>query len=159
LASIKRSEVRSKSKRVKKIYVENENVTGLVEHSVFQNGELMSWSNFSELNVPRAGESMAAFDGTLWVVGGVGADGTPLPTCERYNCTMGKWEVVSTKLRIPRTFFGLVVHHGNLVALGGEDQDGLVIASVEYLSPSGNEWKPGSSMLSNRSRFAAVVTE
>ena len=88
-----------------------------------------------ELNTPRGGHSMLAFEvlgiKLLYVVGGCTsytATGA-LGSVETFNGS--SWSTHAAELIVPRSYFGLAVYAGKMYAAGGYNDGAVPLASVE----------------------------
>ena len=118
-----------------------------------------SWSELAPLNEVRQEVAVAALDGKVYVIGGIGTDLLATDSVEVYDPETDQWTFVAP---LPTT-----VHHTAAVALGGKlyvmggFKDFFVTlldALIEY-DPATNVWTQLASMPSARSGHTAAVVD
>lgn len=74
------------------------------------------WARIADLPAPRAAHGMAAIEGKLYVVGGVGPESEDLWI---YDPATERWDVARAALRTQREHLAVTVLDGKLHAIGG----------------------------------------
>jgi hypothetical protein len=86
--------------------------------------------------------AVAAHDGRVWVVGGMGADGQPVPTVQVFDPARGSWEF-APPLPEPVHHSALVSDGDELLQIGGYGFDGQPRAAVHrFVGDGWVEQKP-----------------
>lgn len=91
----------------------------------------------------------------LYICGGLGEDGHPLSTCERFDPRTGMWELLSPMLERRWEVSAAVVAR-KLYVCGGSGSGSARLCTAERFDPISNTWERLSNMLERRS--AAAVT-
>jgi N-acetylneuraminic acid mutarotase len=117
------------------------------------------WATLAPMPTPRQEVAAAAYGGHVWVIGGLGAGGEPVPTVERYDPASDSWDV--------RPSLPIAVHHAAAVAVGdrlfvlGGYTGGRVrwtaLDSVWEWSEARGSWEKRPPMPTARGGLAAVT--
>eukprot|EP00262_Sarcandra_glabra_P014040 TRINITY_DN4013_c0_g1_i2.p1 TRINITY_DN4013_c0_g1~~TRINITY_DN4013_c0_g1_i2.p1 ORF type:complete len:387 (-),score=67.89 TRINITY_DN4013_c0_g1_i2:23-1183(-) len=90
-----------------------------VSADVYQyDSRLNRWSMLAKMNVARYDFACAEVDGTVYVVGGYGADGESLSSAEVYNPDKDEWTLIES-IRRPRWGCFACGFEGKLYVMGG----------------------------------------
>ena len=105
---------------------------------------LVAWELLKcRLRMGRSSHACVAFQGKLWVAGGISDEGDSEgnPTIEILDPLLGYW-VPGPSLNMRRFRLRLFVVCDELYAVGGDrdDRGRLIIQSIEKLDPSGKSW-------------------
>jgi N-acetylneuraminic acid mutarotase len=92
----------------------------------------------------------------VFVVGGVGIDGTSLSSMERYDAASGHW-IAMAAMNTPRKGCAACTVAGELYVTGGIGIGISSIDTVEKYSPLSDSWSEVASLLDARSEHAAVA--
>ena len=104
--------------------------------SINEDGTTGKWNKTSSMNRARAGHSVVAYKGYLYVAGGTGNSVEYVKI--NSDGTLGKWKETSN-LQNTHSDFGFVVYNDYLYALGGCSGSDLVSSStVEYAKINSN---------------------
>ncbi|TGM05939.1 hypothetical protein EHQ76_06625 [Leptospira barantonii] len=80
----------------------------------------------------------------LWIVGGIGADASPVSQIDFYDPVTSTWFPAATSVPTPRAFANIVSHKEKIYVIGGlEKQAGVYVASkkTEVYDPYIDQWK------------------
>ncbi|MBW0435201.1 hypothetical protein HGB47_16435 [Leptospira yasudae] len=80
----------------------------------------------------------------LWLVGGIGADASPVSQIDFYDPVTSTWYPAVTSIPTPRAFANVVSHKDKIYVIGGlEKQAGVYVASkkTEVYDPYLDQWK------------------
>lgn len=126
------------------------------------NGTTGTWQTTTVLPVSRYGHGMHAYNGYMYLLGGVTSGGitnavhyAPINT----NGTIGAWTAASSNFTTARVNFGSAVYNGYLYVAGGTDGTNF-FDTVQYttIQASGNvgAWTTTTAMADARSEFNLV---
>ncbi|WP_249262321.1 kelch repeat-containing protein, partial [Leptospira alexanderi] len=79
----------------------------------------------------------------LWVVGGIGADASPVSEIDFFDPVTSTWYPAATSIPTPRAFANIVSHKNKIYIIGGMEKQGInYIASkkTEVYDPYTNQW-------------------
>ena len=115
-----------------------------VDETAADSSGLVAWELLKcRLRMGRSSHACVAFEGKLWVAGGISDEGDSEgnPTVEILDPLLGYW-VPGPSLNMRRFRLRLFVVCDALYAVGGDrDERGrLIIQSIEKLDPSGSSW-------------------
>jgi len=104
------------------------------------NLETREWNTQIEnLHVPRVYASAVAFNGKIFVMGGINQRGEVVNSVEAYNFTTKEWEQYPSMLQ-PRSNAAAVAFGNYIYVLGGADSSRL-LREVERYSPEDSAWQ------------------
>ncbi|MDI9358716.1 MAG: hypothetical protein QM528_07200 [Phycisphaerales bacterium] len=101
---------------------------------VDSNSSSFTVRNALNLNTARQNFGLAVYNGSLYAVGGVGADNNVLSSVEVFSPATG-WKISTQTLNTSREDLGLAVYNGSLYAVGGFDGNTESLNSAEVFSP------------------------
>jgi N-acetylneuraminic acid mutarotase len=114
------------------------------------------WARIADLPAPRAAHGMAAIEGKLYVVGGVGPGSKDLWI---YDPATDRWDVARAALPRQREHLAMTVLDGKLHAIGGRWEDRGNLAAHEIYDPATGTWTQGPDLPTARSGLTAGVLD
>lgn len=90
-----------------------------------------------EMNMGRTGHCILGHAGLIYVIGGVGEDGSTTETCEVFSPQLNTWSHIAN-LNFGCHSACAISINGSIVKFGGKSQDGEIIQAVERFN--GREW-------------------
>jgi N-acetylneuraminic acid mutarotase len=115
-----------------------------------------TWARIADLPAPRAAHGMAAIEGSLYVVGGVGPDSKDLWI---YDLASDRWDTARAALPTQREHLTATVVDGKLYAIGGRWGDRGNLAALEIYDPAAGTWTRGPDLPIPRSGLTTGVLE
>jgi len=115
-----------------------------------------TWQDRAPMPTARTGVAAVVFNGMVYVMGGLDANGNILDVVEVYNPASNSWNT-GPSLRTARYNFAAVVYEGQIYVLGGHDSDDESSKKVEVFSPSENRWESFDNLEEEREGLGAVV--
>jgi N-acetylneuraminic acid mutarotase len=115
-----------------------------------------TWTRIADLPAPRAAHGMAAIEGKLYVVGGVGPDSKELWI---YDPATDRWDAERAVLPTQREHLTVTVVGGKLYAAGGRWDDRGNLAALEIYDPVAGTWTRGPDLPTPRSGLTAGVLD
>lgn len=117
--------------------------------------------SLTTLPTPRVSMSFLAYDGTLYLIGGMDPDtGAILTLFEGYNPSLNSWESYPN-LKTGRYHLGAEALHGYIYAFGGSgDSEGEInsqLRSVECFSLDSRQWSSVNPLPSARAAVASCA--
>ncbi|MFZ1080674.1 MAG: kelch repeat-containing protein, partial [Candidatus Kryptoniota bacterium] len=110
----------------------------------------MTWDeNIAPLDTPRAYATAVVLNDSIYVMGGVDANGNVLKTVEVYDQSTKEWHYTSSMLRY-RKGAASVVYGDSILVFGGSGKNGVLHTLVEAYSPASGTWSPSDSTLFGR---------
>ncbi len=113
------------------------------------------WSPRAPLTAPRTNLGVAAVNGLIYAIGGLGPAGKPLSTVEEYDPKTDTWKM-KQDMPTPRSGLAVTAIDGKIYALGGQGDTDL--ATVEVYDPKTDTWASVASMPTARVNLAAAST-
>ncbi|WP_061248198.1 kelch repeat-containing protein [Leptospira alstonii] len=99
----------------------------------------------------------------LWVVGGIGADASPVSEIDFFDPVTSTWYPAATSIPTPRAFANIVSHKNKIYVIGGLEKQGInYVASkkTEVYDPYTNQWTTLADMpVANQGGVIASVGE
>jgi N-acetylneuraminic acid mutarotase len=96
-------------------------------------------------------------DGIVYLVGGVGTDGSIVATVHAYNPQTNTWSMRAA-MPTPREHLGAAAIDGKLYAVGGRMQSLASNSAVmEVYDPVTNKWSPGADLPTARGGITAIA--
>jgi hypothetical protein len=147
-------------------YISEQLTSTIVRGEIDPNGNIESWSVLSN-SLPKARESSTAvaYNGYLYVLGGVDSTGSSLKGIERAlinsNGKLGPWQNISSTRNFPIAC-SAVIAAGYLYVLGGFNYPSLnkTVEKAKILSNGElDEWETVSSMTIGRELFSTLATQ
>lgn len=117
-------------------------------------GEAKRWQKRSPMPAKRSDFAVAAYDGYLYVIGGV-TDGRLNPTMAQFDPLTDQWTSLGEK-PTPVSHIRAVTVGRRIYIPGGEDDQGNVLNVFEAYDPVTQEWEQLPPLPEPRSRYALV---
>jgi N-acetylneuraminic acid mutarotase len=118
--------------------------------------EIDAWTRAADMPSPRAAHAMAALDGKLYVVGGVGPDPQALWV---YDPKTDSWATDLAPLPTAREHLAAVMHDGELYVIGGRREEIGNLATLEVYDPATDSWRRGPDMPTPRGGISAGLIQ
>ena len=116
------------------------------------------WESVNHLGEPRWGHSMVLLDDdTVLISGGVGLDGFPITSVEKYDLKDSSIKVIASMGEARASHRLLKDSDGGVYALGGYGLDGRSLSSAEYYQPDLDEWDKLPDMSEKRAKHTAII--
>jgi DNA-binding CsgD family transcriptional regulator len=115
------------------------------------------WRPRAVMNVPRTDSAIAAYDGKIYVVGGVEPGGVT-GVVERYSPSGDTWTSLSPK-PTPVADARAVLIGGKIYVAGGRLESGAATDVFEVYDPQQDRWEALPSLPAPRSRYAAAAID
>jgi N-acetylneuraminic acid mutarotase len=118
------------------------NGSAIISSGYVYNPSTQTWTALPDMQNAREAPSAAFINGNLYVTGGWGSDGEPVPVLEIYNPTTNTW---STGASEPTALAGasVTVYNGDMYVIGGCDAVSCGYTNVQIYDPSTNTWSSG----------------
>ena len=114
------------------------------------------WTRVADMPAPRAAHAMAAIDGKLYVVGGVGPRAEELWA---YDPATDSWDSSRAPLPTPREHLAAAVINDRLYVVGGRGHGAGNRAILEIYDPVTNTWTSAPDMPTPRGGLTAAAVE
>src|SRR5919106_273099 len=115
-----------------------------------------TWTRIADLPAPRAAHGMAAIEGKLYVVGGVGRDSKALWI---YDPATDRWDAARAVLPTQREHLTVTALGGELYAVGGRWDERGNLAVLEIYDPAAGRWARGPDLPTPRSGLTSAVLD
>ncbi|GFN75671.1 kelch-like protein 41 [Plakobranchus ocellatus] len=112
------------------------------------------WVERDGMPIGIAHQASAVFRNTVFLFGGVDADGQYLNTVLQYHFGEDRWNLISTEMPIPRAEASAFVHNDRIVILGGSNSSGGLV-SVNIFNFDRLRWSHGSDFPEQR-KFTSI---
>lgn len=119
--------------------------------------EVPRWQERAQLNTPRTGLALVAYQNSILAIGGEAASGVS-GVVESYDPQNDAWMELSNK-PLPVTNIGAEVIGGLVYVPGGELASGASTNVMEIYDPQTDEWSQGPSLPGARSAYALAAYE
>jgi DNA-binding CsgD family transcriptional regulator len=121
------------------------------------NAEGNRWKTRASLPAPRSNFAVAAYEGKLYVIGGMGTGGAS-SAVERYDPANDLWISLDDKPTAVTDVQAVTVG-GRIYVPGGESQGGAILNLFEAYDPRSQRWESLPPLPAPRSRYALATTE
>jgi len=116
------------------------------------------WNAISHLGEPRWGHSMVLLDDdTVLISGGVGRDGFPITSVEKYDLKDSSIKVTDSMKEARVSHHLLKDANGDVYAIGGYGLDGISLSSAEHYQVNLNKWNKLPDMSEKRAKHTAII--
>lgn len=116
-----------------------------------------AWTPIASLPEARGAHAAAPLDGKIYLVGGVGSDGSLLSTFHAYDPARNTWSTAAD-LPTPRDHLGAAALDGKLYAVGGRRQSlSTNLGTIEIYDPGTDRWAQGAPMPTARGGLTAAA--
>ncbi|UPY81185.1 galactose oxidase (plasmid) [Leptospira weilii] len=99
----------------------------------------------------------------LWVIGGIGADASPVAEIDFFDPVTATWYPAATSIPTPRAFANIVSHKNKIYVIGGMEKQGINYVTskkTEVYDPYTNQWATLADMpVANQGGVIASVGE
>lgn len=124
--------------------------SGAVSNAAVFDPFTSTWAALTDMPTARGGATAQVVDGDIYVIGGLGEDGSSLKTVEIFDPVTGQWSN-GTSLKTARDNPGSAVIDDLLYVFGGRNRNVKdTLSSLEVYSSDTDTWSVGSDMLTAR---------
>lgn len=105
----------------------------------------------------RSGAAAVAYDGRVFVIGGLSADGIPLSSVLVYDPSSDSWNT-ATSLPSARSNAAAAVFDDRIILAGGRGADGQTLQSTLAFDATSEQWTPVGDLPDDREGLALAAT-
>jgi hypothetical protein len=116
--------------------------TNLLSKNYAYDPGTQAWTSIADIPTPRENPEVAAVGGKIYVFGGWGSTGDPVPTTAVYDPASNSWSTVAAEPK-PYAAAGIAVSGTKVYIVGGCTTDACGNTDVEVFDTASNTWAAG----------------